>query len=204
MLKCRNCSQLNPENVATCQSCGVSLVGAISVVATESHDKNTKKTLVKKILAFLTKSQVEADAEATQRIEVSPEPEPEPPLPTERDPSEFPEGTSLLLRVNGYDVVINTPRFDVLMGRFKEGKLPPPDAHIINLSHYEAYDQGVSRLHAMIRPTGDEHLGIIDLGSSNGTTLNGQWLNAYEMYHLYDGDEVMMGQLPVSVFFLYR
>src|SRR5690606_32964756 len=103
----------------------------------------------------------------------------------------------------GNELVINAPTHDIWVGRFG-GKVPPPrDVHIVNLGEYDGYRMGISRLHATIRPNGQERLEIFDLASSNGTRLNGQKLAPYEIYHLYDGDEIQFGQLRVQVYFLY-
>jgi pSer/pThr/pTyr-binding forkhead associated (FHA) protein len=50
-------------------------------------------------------------------------------------------------------------------------------------------DPNVSRKHAEIRPRGSTFL-VVDLGSTNGTRINGIRVNEHE---LVDGDEVMFG-----------
>lgn len=50
--------------------------------------------------------------------------------------------------------------------------------------------QGVSRRHAELRPQGNGHL-LTDLGSTNGTSVNGQLLTAPRM--MVDGDVISMG-----------
>jgi hypothetical protein len=60
----------------------------------------------------------------------------------------------------------------------------------------ELPDKSVSRRHAEIRVEGDQ-LSIRDLGSTNGTRLNGQLITAWRT--LRDGDEIQLGDLPLVV-----
>jgi pSer/pThr/pTyr-binding forkhead associated (FHA) protein len=59
---------------------------------------------------------------------------------------------------------------------------------------------GVSRRHAAIRLQ-DKQLHVSDLGSSNGTFLNGTRLNAHRPYQIKDGDEVRLGQMVLRLYF---
>jgi pSer/pThr/pTyr-binding forkhead associated (FHA) protein len=61
-------------------------------------------------------------------------------------------------------------------------------------------DQGVSRRHAEIR-RGEDTLTLVDLGSTNGTHLNGQRLIPHQPRVLRDGDEIRMGKLVFHIFF---
>ena len=60
---------------------------------------------------------------------------------------------------------------------------------------------GVSRRHAAIRRNEEQNLDLWDLGSSNGTYLNGQRLSAHRPYRLHDGDELRLGSMIIRVFF---
>ncbi len=73
---------------------------------------------------------------------------------------------------------------------------------VVDLSNYDAYEMGVSRFHAMI-VTIDDRATIKDLNSLNGTTLNGQALEASKEYLLEHGDKVTFGQLKFMVAFVY-
>jgi pSer/pThr/pTyr-binding forkhead associated (FHA) protein len=63
-----------------------------------------------------------------------------------------------------------TGQSEFTMGRVAEGQPNLPD---VDLSPYEAYAQGVSRLHAVLK-LNNQRVFITDLGSSNGTRVNGQ------------------------------
>jgi pSer/pThr/pTyr-binding forkhead associated (FHA) protein len=61
----------------------------------------------------------------------------------------------------------------------------------------------VSRKHAIIRYQ-NEHLDLYDLGSSNGTSVNGARLTPHEPHTLRDGDEILLGKMMVKVLFQMR
>ncbi|MCS7071755.1 MAG: FHA domain-containing protein, partial [Anaerolinea sp.] len=62
------------------------------------------------------------------------------------------------------------------------------------------FEKGVSRLHAAICRQ-DETLTIVDMGSSNGTHLNGQRLIPDQPRVLRDGDEIRLGKLVAHIYF---
>ncbi|MBZ0296276.1 MAG: response regulator [Anaerolineae bacterium] len=70
----------------------------------------------------------------------------------------------------------------------------------INLTSYGGHVLGVSRQHSVILAT-DDRISIRDVGSSNGTRLNGYALVPHQDYRLRHGDELAFGQLQVQVFF---
>jgi hypothetical protein len=70
----------------------------------------------------------------------------------------------------------------------------------IDLTEAHALEQGVSRLHACIFRRGDS-VEIEDLGSTNGTLLNGVRLAPYIPQPLEDGDQLQLGRLQVEVHF---
>lgn len=70
----------------------------------------------------------------------------------------------------------------------------------VNLVPFGALEKGVSRIHASIERSEDT-LTIIDMGSSNGTYLNGQRLVAQQPRVLRDGDEIRFGKLVTRIYF---
>ena len=70
----------------------------------------------------------------------------------------------------------------------------------MDLTLYDAFDLGVSRLHAAI-DCGDEVILLTDLGSSNGTSLKAQPLMTNKSYILRDQDEMHLGKLVVHILF---
>ena len=63
---------------------------------------------------------------------------------------------------------------------------------------YDAEHLGISRRHAVLRPT-DSKLHIMDLGSTNGTWLNGHSIGVNMPYSLSNGDHLMLGRLELIV-----
>ncbi|NJL94951.1 MAG: FHA domain-containing protein [Anaerolineae bacterium] len=83
----------------------------------------------------------------------------------------------------------NSPHVAVIEGFF------------LDLTPYDAYALGVSRHHAVIKRTNDNILELIDLGSSNGTFVNGVRLKQYKNCLLHSGDRLHLGQLLIEVTF---
>jgi hypothetical protein len=81
------------------------------------------------------------------------------------------------------------------VGRAVEGQPILPD---VDFSPYEAYTQGVSRLHAALK-LNNQRVFITDLGSSNGTRVNGQKIVPNVDYPLNHGDVVGFGKFKVQV-----
>jgi pSer/pThr/pTyr-binding forkhead associated (FHA) protein/ribosomal protein L32 len=74
-----------------------------------------------------------------------------------------------------------------------------PDVNV-DLSPYGGYHRGLSRRHAAMELR-DQRLEIWDLGSSNGTYLNGIRLGADQRHQLRESDEVRFGQMVIQIFF---
>ncbi|MEK6221736.1 MAG: FHA domain-containing protein [Chloroflexota bacterium] len=83
------------------------------------------------------------------------------------------------------------------IGRVSDGQSILPD---IDLSPYEAYAKGVSRLHATIK-FNEQEISITDLGSSNGTRINKSKLPPHEENNLNHGDIIALGQFKIQALF---
>lgn len=68
----------------------------------------------------------------------------------------------------------------------------------IDLSAYRAYEQGVSRRHAAIF-IGNELATLTDLGSTNGTRLNGEVLPPFAPYVVHDSDVITLGKFKIQL-----
>jgi len=86
-------------------------------------------------------------------------------------------------------------RSEFTLGRLSEGQPIMPD---IDLTPYQAYASGVSRLHAVVKRDANRVL-VMDLGSSNGTYLNGRRLNPHTEEPLNHGDIVALGKLKIQI-----
>lgn len=87
-----------------------------------------------------------------------------------------------------------TGRSEYSLGRIARGQPILPD---FDLSEFDAYNQGVSRLHAAIKVQTQRIL-IMDLGSANGTRVNGQKLVPNVEYPLKNGDLIALGKLKIE------
>lgn len=84
---------------------------------------------------------------------------------------------------------------EVTLGRVCEGQPIVPD---FDLTPYKAYEAGVSRMHASIKI----HTGVItitDLGSANGTCINGRQITTNIPYPLRNGDILTLGKLKIHL-----
>ena len=68
----------------------------------------------------------------------------------------------------------------------------------IDLTPYQAYASGVSRLHAVVKRDANRVL-VMDFGSSNGTYFNGRRLNPHVEESINHGDIVALGKLKIQV-----
>ncbi|MBN1201724.1 MAG: FHA domain-containing protein [Anaerolineae bacterium] len=111
----------------------------------------------------------------------------------------FEESTSLRLEIEGSpEPILFQPKPETIFGRRDPATGAMPD---IDLTPFAGYRMGVSRRHAAIRHGEEQTLDIWDLGSSNGTFLNGQRLSAHRPYRLHDGDELRLGQMVIKIYF---
>jgi hypothetical protein len=85
----------------------------------------------------------------------------------------------------------------MVIGRADSTSPRQPD---IDLTPYGALEKGVSRVHAAIERS-DDVLTLVDMGSANGTHLNGQKLMPDQPRVLRDGDEIRLGKLVAHIYF---
>jgi len=81
------------------------------------------------------------------------------------------------------------------LGRLSDNQPIEPD---VDLSPYKAFDNGVSRLHAVIRHSAGNVV-LVDLGSSNGSYINGIRIMPNIEHPLRHGDIVALGKLKIQV-----
>ena len=111
----------------------------------------------------------------------------------------FAPGSALRVEIEGGPEPITIqPRQEIIFGRRDPATGAMPD---IDLTPYAGYRMGVSRRHAAIRAAEENHLDVWDLGSSNGTFLNGVRLNPHRPYRLHDGDRIRLGQMVIRILY---
>lgn len=83
------------------------------------------------------------------------------------------------------------------IGRVAKGQSIHPD---IDLTPYSAYEDGVSRIHAMIR-VAEGNVGITDLSSVNGTYINDVRIPANQFRPIEQGDLISLGKFKIKIVF---
>ncbi len=174
MQQCSNCGHRNRAGIVFCENCGASLIGKMPVDTKSLDNEEENQTEL---------------AEATRRSEGE----------KPQGASTFPAGSYLRLELEGSpEPVLFQPKPETIFGRRDPATGAMPD---IDLTPFAGYRMGVSRRHAAIRFGDERSLDLWDLGSSNGTFLNGQRLSAHRPYRLHDGDELRLGQMVIRLFF---
>jgi len=112
---------------------------------------------------------------------------------------DFPPDGSFAIQMREVDdpMVYRPADNDLLIGRRNEESDHIPD---VDMYPFAGYLLGVSRRHALIYQQ-NSRLMLEDLGSSNGTFINGERLSPNDPTPLYDGAEVSLGKLHFKVNF---
>jgi pSer/pThr/pTyr-binding forkhead associated (FHA) protein len=97
--------------------------------------------------------------------------------------------------VSSGDILPISGQDEVTVGRVSEGQPVIPD---IDLTPYKAYESGVSRMHASIRLVNDQVM-VTDLGSANGTRINGRKITANVPHPIKHGDILTLGKFKIQV-----
>jgi len=118
---------------------------------------------------------------------------------TKPSPPQAPElvsGALMGLRVlSSGEILSLVGRENFTLGRAVEGQAVIPD---VDLATREAYDMGVSRLHAEIRMQ-DDGIFLADLDSVNGTMVNGHKLDPHFPAPLRHGDILQLGRMRLQL-----
>ena len=86
-------------------------------------------------------------------------------------------------------------RNEFILGRLTEDCLILPD---VDLTPYRASASGVSRVHAMVKRDENKAM-VMDLGSSNGTYINGRRIQPDVNVALCHQDVIALGTLQIQV-----
>lgn len=101
---------------------------------------------------------------------------------------------TLMIERSGRRLTVDM-REEVLLGRADQARGITPD---VDLGQDGGYEAGVSRRHAILFYR-DGVYGVEDLGSANGTFVNGQRLGSQQVSALAHGDELRCGTLRIRV-----
>jgi len=109
-------------------------------------------------------------------------------------PDTLPESRVSLYILESGQIIPLVGREEYTLGRSAQGQPILPD---IDLTPFKAYENGVSRLHASIKV--GKQIFATDLGSVNGTLLNGKRIPPHQIQTLNHGDVITLGKLKIQV-----
>lgn len=118
-----------------------------------------------------------------------------PPSPPESSASGHPEIVVSLHLIESGMILHLSGQNEFTIGRVADGQPILPD---VDLSPYEGYTQGVSRLHSALK-VNNQRVFITDLGASNGTRVNGQKIIPNVDYPINHGDVVALGKFKIQI-----
>jgi hypothetical protein len=182
--KCPSCGHVNRPGVIFCEKCGTSLLSnKPQPVATKSLDPAALNEAISASAAAKSAVTASSAQAAFQESE------------------NFPDNGVLRLEIKGSPehIDLTFKGKEIILGRRDPATGVLPD---VDLAPFAGYRMGVSRRHSQIRLGDDSFLNIFDLGSSNGTFLNGKKLDPNSPYRLNNHDEITLGQIVIRIHFL--
>jgi len=168
MILCPNCHHQEVAGALFCSECGAQLILS-DRLATQSIPRNTSEILVPSL------------ENTTSSVA----------LPLVGSP----DAVVSLYLVDSGQIIHLAGRTEFTLGRVADNQPILPD---VDFSLFEAYSQGVSRLHASLKII-NLRVVITDLGSSNGTRVNGQKIMPHIDYLLNHGDVIALGKFKIQV-----
>jgi len=173
MIICPNCHHKEFPGALFCSECGARLI-SLDYLTTQSIQKSKSDKL----------SSDSFEIPATDKIEKDPKPL-----------DQYHTSELSLFIIESKQTLNLAGRSEFTLGRVAEGQPILPD---VDLSPFEAYSLGVSRLHAALK-INHNRVSIMDLGSSNGTRVNGQKIVPHVDYPINQGDIIALGKLKLQI-----
>lgn len=197
MIECPSCNEPELVGAIYCRRCGSRII--IESPEATSIPKMVKPAASYKPSAYMSDNDFRRDEPSPGPGKPASDYYPTPPTikASQARPIEQAEGTgrlSLLVQQTGQLIEI-TENDEITLGRAGAGQPIVPD---IDLTPYQGLEAGVSRLHASIRIKGDE-IYIMDLGSANGTRLNGEKISPSTPHKLTNENIITLGKLNLKV-----
>ena len=178
--ECAVCGFVNRAGTLACDNCG-------SLLINSSQKRQGTRDLYKGGGSDLDEAMLDLFGEKKEEV----------PLNT----GEYVVGMEVHLQIaDRVEPVVITPQHlnsQVVIGRRDPITQQSPQ---IDLDKYAAYHNGVSRKHAALQII-NGNLMVSDLGSSNGTQLNGNRLNMRQPHMILNGDTIQVGQVKIVVQF---
>jgi hypothetical protein len=127
---------------------------------------------------------------------------PEPPVSSrplfpQKKTGSSPSNKIALRIVEGEQILDLYGSYEYTLGRIGGNQPILPD---VDLTPFQAYEGGVSRLHATLKIK-DKIIWVTDLGSANGTRVNGKIIPAHTPFKLKHEDILTLGNLKVQILF---
>ncbi|HBX71004.1 MAG TPA: hypothetical protein DEH25_16925 [Chloroflexi bacterium] len=168
MVICSNCQNEEYSGALFCSKCGAQIIQGEKPGSTTAIYGNTSVP------------------DAAMQIQP-------PSFPT--PPAGHKDAAIALLVLDTEETIFLASNEEFSLGRATAGQPIVPD---IDLSSFNAYETGVSRLHASLN-TKKHPITIQDLGSVNGTRVNGKKLMPHSKTTLSHGDILTLGKLKVQI-----
>lgn len=199
-VKCPNCGHHNRVGELICNYCNTSLLGEAPSMKTKQFDQDARPGTG--ILSDTTAQTSNQPMSTDTGVPVRPtRPDDTGVIKTivkSAGSDVFQETMLLRLEVEGYPTpILVYPKAETILGRRDPSTGMMPD---VDLTTYAGYRLGVSRKHAVIQLK-QKRLEIYDLGSSNGTFVNGARLEPHKPVVLRDGDEITLGKMVMRALF---
>lgn len=169
MIKCPNCQHQELPGALFCSECGAQLVAADTLTS----------PLGKESTPFIDTGELKNGDQS---------------LSPAGSPAKIQETVITLKVMDANRILHLSGRSEYSLGRVAKGQPILPD---FDLTEFEAYAKGVSRLHAAIK-VGAQRIVIMDLRSANGTRVNGQKIVPNVDYPLKHGDIIALGKLKIQ------
>lgn len=129
-------------------------------------------------------------------LEQAPDPDPPSLIGQQVGTAETYETITFMIPLSGRKLSLPTTETEIRVGRSVPGQPDPPQ---LDTTPDNGAEYGVSRNHAIIRIS-EQGIVLIDLNSTNGTTLNNYRLPPDLPYPIKSGDEILFGSLLMHVF----
>jgi pSer/pThr/pTyr-binding forkhead associated (FHA) protein len=174
-MNCPNCHKENRPGLLLCEHCGHQLI----TLSNLSRYKTSRLDAIE--------------------IPWKPYEPPEPPQPSARPGTgTLHQASSVTLDLIGTDQEVRVPtQGHISLGRADKDSNWQPT---VDLTPYGATDQGVSRMHVDLFFESDQVF-VLELGSANGTRLNGAKVTMGVAQQIRDGDELELGRMRICVHF---
>lgn len=173
MIVCPNCHHKELPGALFCSECGARLI-SLDYLTTQSIKRTNTDNL--------------ESSQTDEKVDLSS-------LPDDFLSKENSAADLVLYLIEAKQTLQLIGRKEYTLGRVAEGQPILPD---VDLSPFDAYAQGVSRLHAALK-VNKSRVAIMDLGSSNGTRVNGQKIVPHVDYPINHNDQIALGKLRIQI-----